>query len=171
MKGWKGCSMADKQHLLRQKLSNVQKSLTQQANRGATNCRRRIQGYMDELETVLVGPCKELFQKIDDEWLNEEKYQRQRSRVNWLKKGDCNTRFFHMTAMVRGQRNRISPLRLQRGGQADTKKEVQEEVIGYYKELFQKQPSLFIEEILATIDPLMQPEQNQALLAEVTRKR
>ncbi|KAK3204446.1 hypothetical protein Dsin_018492 [Dipteronia sinensis] len=40
----------------------------------------------------------------------EERYWRQRSRIEWLKCGDRNTRFFHMKASVRQARNKIKGL-------------------------------------------------------------
>ncbi|XP_017604816.1 uncharacterized protein LOC108451662 [Gossypium arboreum] len=38
----------------------------------------------------------------------EEKYWAQRSRVNWLKEGDMNTRFFHVRAFNRRKKNNIA---------------------------------------------------------------
>ena len=43
-----------------------------------------------------------------DEWLRrQEIYWAQRSRVNWIKHGDKNTKFFHLKASQRRQRNLI----------------------------------------------------------------
>lgn len=47
---------------------------------------------------------KTLLQKLEEIRRKEEIYWRQRSRVNWLKKEDANTKFFH--AVANGQKNR-----------------------------------------------------------------
>lgn len=46
-----------------------------------------------------------------DEWrLREELLWKQRSKVDWIKDGDCNTKFFHSKATQRKKRNSISKL-------------------------------------------------------------
>ena len=37
----------------------------------------------------------------------EEKFWRQRSRINWLKEGDQNTKFFHLSTLKHRENNRI----------------------------------------------------------------
>lgn len=44
------------------------------------------------------------------EWL-----WKQRSRINWIAEGDCNSRFFHATAVARKRRNTIRAVQLQDG--------------------------------------------------------
>lgn len=39
----------------------------------------------------------------------------QRSRSKWLKKGDANSRFFHLSVKFRGARNRLSALKVGNG--------------------------------------------------------
>lgn len=56
---------------------------------------------------------KDLIGKLDKIWSQEEMFWHQRSRINYLKFGDRNTRFFHLTATQRRQRNLI--LRLKNG--------------------------------------------------------
>ncbi|KAK3218735.1 hypothetical protein Dsin_012705 [Dipteronia sinensis] len=48
--------------------------------------------------------------QLDDMLETEERYWRQRSRIEWLKYGDRDTRFFHMKATVRRARNKITGL-------------------------------------------------------------
>lgn len=39
----------------------------------------------------------------------------QKSRVDWLWLGDCNTKFFHTATMVRRRRNRVEALKDETG--------------------------------------------------------
>ncbi|GKA00402.1 hypothetical protein Tco_0672952 [Tanacetum coccineum] len=55
-------------------------------------------------ESKLQGEIKELL-------IREEILWRQHGRVQWLKEGDINTRFFHFNASNRRRRNKISRLR------------------------------------------------------------
>ncbi|KAL6219837.1 hypothetical protein ACLB2K_007596 [Fragaria x ananassa] len=49
----------------------------------------------------------ELESTISTLWIREEKFWHQRSRVNWLRSGDSNTRFFHLSTVQRRQKKRI----------------------------------------------------------------
>lgn len=62
-------------------------------------------------------------------------------------------RFFHFTAMVKGQRNQISSLKHHGGGWSYTENKLQKKVVGYYKELFKKQSSSHVDKVLVSIDP------------------
>ncbi|KAK2639192.1 hypothetical protein Ddye_026987 [Dipteronia dyeriana] len=65
-----------------------------------------------------------------DELLNtEERNWRQRVRVEWLVKGDKNTRFFHSKASTRKAINRITGLLVENGNWKETKQGL-EEIIG-----------------------------------------
>lgn len=54
---------------------------------------------------------EELLRSLNVLWEQEEMYWHQRSRLNYLRFGDKNTRFFHITATQRRQRNLILRLK------------------------------------------------------------
>ncbi|KAK3206743.1 hypothetical protein Dsin_020789 [Dipteronia sinensis] len=53
---------------------------------------------------------KLLESRLDEVLETEERYWKQRAKVDWLQKGDRNTRFFHSKASARRARNRIHGL-------------------------------------------------------------
>ena len=74
----------------------------------------------------------------------EEEYWRQRSRVNWLLKGDANTSFFH--AMANGHRRKCAISRLVSDqGMISDPRDIQEHIYGFYHELLgvEGEPGLF----------------------------
>lgn len=73
-----------------------------------------------------------------DNLLNcEEVYWNQRAHVEWLKEGDCNTKFFHLQASERKARNRINGLVDANGVWQDEPNKLTQVVVQYLYELFQ----------------------------------
>ncbi|KAL9671743.1 hypothetical protein QQ045_009316 [Rhodiola kirilowii] len=76
--------------------------------------------------------CAEL-----DEWLlREELLQKQRSRANWLREGDRNTRFFHLKVSHRRQVNRIDKLKDHTDTWISGDKELCNLVVSHFSSLF-----------------------------------
>ena len=61
-----------------------------------------------ELEAAL---CLEL-----EEWLEKDELKwKQKSRELWLKEGDRNSRFFHLSTVIRRRSNRINEIKMEDG--------------------------------------------------------
>ncbi|KAK3189117.1 hypothetical protein Dsin_028678 [Dipteronia sinensis] len=75
--------------------------------------------------------------RLDIELETEESYWKQRSRIEWLKYGDRNTRFFHMTATVRKARNKIIGLRGDDGLWYESTADMKRIIFSYFGDLFQ----------------------------------
>ncbi|KAL9667122.1 hypothetical protein QQ045_001471 [Rhodiola kirilowii] len=102
-----------------EKLVRCAAALSSWNKREFGNIKKRIEWLKLELEKVRSLPRTEynciLEEKISvemDEWLaREELMWRQRSRVEWLKFGDKNTKFFHARVSQRRKKNCIERLR------------------------------------------------------------
>lgn len=84
------------------------------------NSQKLIQKLKSELKVITneqhldqnTNRKKDIQDQIKNLWRIEQMYWGLRLRINWLKWGDKNTKFFHATTIQRRQRNRISMLKL-----------------------------------------------------------
>lgn len=70
----------------------------------------------------------------------QESYWLQRSRLNWNLMGDQNTRFFHMTAVVRRRRNRIQAIQTAEGDWIVKEDQIRKLFVNHYKVIYKKDP-------------------------------
>ena len=74
-------------------------------------------------------------------WMvKKERYWRQLSRCKILKDGDRNTKFFHLTATLRRQRNWIGKLKVD-GEEISDEDTIKSTIVDYFKGLYSKQVS------------------------------
>ena len=78
----------------------------------------------------------------------------QRAKVQWLKDGDRNTRFFHSKASQRRRKNFIKGLYDNEGQWCTNPSRMEETVLEFYQALFTSQNSENFDEILAQIPGL-----------------
>ncbi|XP_019244246.1 PREDICTED: uncharacterized protein LOC109224116 [Nicotiana attenuata] len=71
-----------------------------------------------------------------EKWLEvEESIMKQKSRVHWLKLGDANRAYFFAIMKRRYSQNKVKSLIRANGEMVQTKQEIEEEVLGFYKQL------------------------------------
>ena len=66
----------------------------------------------------------------------KEIYWKHRSRSNWLKQGDKNTKFFHSKASSRKRKNKIWGIENDQGNWTEDDEEVEKQICGYFTNLF-----------------------------------
>ncbi|KAL4388382.1 hypothetical protein GQ457_09G019490 [Hibiscus cannabinus] len=84
--------------------------------------------YLEELEKALKS-------ELDIVLLQEESLWHQRARSDWIDKGDRNTNFFHLSAMIRKKRNSIKSLKIGNRWCVD-QAHLREHAVVFFQQLF-----------------------------------
>ncbi|KAL4364157.1 hypothetical protein GQ457_04G008120 [Hibiscus cannabinus] len=84
--------------------------------------------YLEELEKALKS-------ELDIVLLQEESLWHQRARSDWIDKGDRNTKFFHLSAMIRKKRNSIKSLKIGNRWCVD-QAHLREHAVVFFQQLF-----------------------------------
>lgn len=74
--------------------------------------------------------------KLDELLKEEEIWWAQRSRANWLKHGDKNTKFFHQKASQRKQRNWVDSIADDAGIIYEDEDKIEAVINSYFSQLF-----------------------------------
>ncbi|XP_056173433.1 uncharacterized protein LOC130139772 [Syzygium oleosum] len=104
---------------------------------------------------------------IENLWRQEELYWGMRSRINWLKWGDRNTKYFHATTVQRRQRNKISMLKVDDYWCREPDA-LKQHIASFYQSLYESVGNRNFQPILDQCPPLAQEGMNEALEAPVT---
>ena len=83
-----------------------------------------------------VNEIKSTEEQIEKILLDEEVYWKQRSRADWLKEGDKNTKYFHSKASSRKRKNRIWGVMDQHDVWIDDREGVEKQFCEYFASLF-----------------------------------
>ncbi|XP_065637926.1 uncharacterized protein LOC136071035 [Quercus suber] len=114
-----------------------------------------------EEDSVRSGICDEvdrLKKELNDLCDKEEKMWHQRSRIQWLKDGDQNTRFFHGCATQRKRQNFIKGMRDDQGVMQEDEGVVSAVLIEYYSKLFTSSNPHVLDRILDGVQPMVTDE-------------
>jgi hypothetical protein len=116
---------------------------------------------------------EELKEELEERKEHEEILWRQKSRVQWLKEGEKNTKFFHRSMVHRRYINRITQLEDAQGNPIRDHDKIVEELTNYYKYLLTepiKDRTPTICKITRHIPSLVTHEQNEALTRPITQE-
>lgn len=105
--------------------------------------------------------------KLQELFLHEESYWKQRAKNYWLAEGDANTKFFHASASARRRTNHIAFLEDDQGNQVHEHGEMCRIVADYFTEVFKNTRSDNVNLDLVT-DRRVTDNQNAKLVADIT---
>uniref|UniRef100_A0A2N9FSU5 Reverse transcriptase domain-containing protein n=1 Tax=Fagus sylvatica TaxID=28930 RepID=A0A2N9FSU5_FAGSY len=98
----------------------------------------------------------------------EEAMWQQRSRIQWLKGGDRNSRFFHSKATQRHRRNRIDAIEDSTGLLRSDPKDIAALFVNYFDNLFETSNPNEFEPVLHGVSNCITEAMNNSLLSEFT---
>nr|GEZ24877.1 reverse transcriptase [Tanacetum cinerariifolium] len=104
-----------------------------------------------------------LRKKLEETWRKEEMFWHQRSRVNWIKFGDQNTRFFHLSTIHRSQRNAITMLKNGEGQWVDDPVALNTLIRNHFTSIYTSVGVREFGDVLDVIEPVVTEHMNASL--------
>ncbi|KAK2377607.1 hypothetical protein QL285_078261 [Trifolium repens] len=101
--------------------------------------------------------------------VQEEAYWRQRAKMHWLKEGDLNTKFFHMSANVRSKVKRIERLVKENNVVATKQEDLCDVAKQYFDTLFRAAKGNY-DPVLSIIQPKVTEADNERLTAPISKE-
>ena len=101
------------------------------------SCKAQMGHLMSEEQTPeVIAQMQAIDRRMDELENREEIYWKQRSRQEWLRHGDNNSKFFHAKAKQRTTRNTIDRIRDEAGNEFEDENEIAEILVQHFDELF-----------------------------------
>jgi hypothetical protein len=113
---------------------------------------------------------RDLEMKLHELYESEEIMFKQRSRHDWLKAGDRNTRYFQNRATHRRRKNTVKFLLRPDGSRCDTDEGMREMAWAFYADLYTSEGSTDMNCILNQIEEFVTSDMNDELTAIVSDK-
>ncbi|CAL2255075.1 unnamed protein product [Prunus armeniaca] len=144
-----GCLFTKKRHLLA-RLAGIQKKLCHEHN-----------PFLSELEVELTKDYNLLLDQEEIFWL-------QKSRNTWLNEGDRNTRFFHLSTIVRRRRNKLEGLHNDFGDWITEKQSMKHIIVKYFQGLFSASDMVGDYALLPQLFPSLEGDELEGLSCPVS---
>ena len=131
----------------------------------------RIRAIEDKLKLVQeLEPTQEklaieatLSLELND-WLEREEIKwKQKSRELWLKEGDKNSKFFHLSTMIRHRRNFIAKIKLPNNQWIQARADIENYFSSQFRELFQSSQLTITSELDELFSPCISEAENNDL--------
>jgi hypothetical protein len=113
---------------------------------------------------------RDIEKKLHDIFEKEEIMYKQRSRQEWLKAGDRNTRYFQNRASHRRRKNTVRHLRREDGSVCNTNEGMRELALNFYQQLYSSEGSTNADAVLNLINHFVTDEMNQKLTGAFSDK-
>nr|XP_027086514.1 uncharacterized protein LOC113708252 [Coffea arabica] len=171
---WQKDEPGSRMFKITRKIRNCRIELLKWRNTFQANSKRKIVEVRKRLEAVSSSEAAskkemmtELKNQLKEAYQEEEKFWNQKARLDWLREGDKNTKYFH--AFVKGRRikNRIRKLQRENGSWAESEEEIVSEISGFFRELFTSGGRNDMSEILEGIPHSITQEMNTNLTKPV----
>ncbi|KAA3483070.1 reverse transcriptase [Gossypium australe] len=156
------------------KLDNIQWCLGSWQKQNFWRIKRDIKWLEDNINKIIdstsredsVRLLREYRSRLNFIYAREQMYWEQRSRVQWLKQGDRNTKFFHAKATGRLKKNRIEKIKDENGTWVTDSKDICMAARNYFWNLFRSNGNNISQVDLSFMDKCITKENNDWLIRE-----
>ncbi|KAJ7972874.1 reverse transcriptase [Quillaja saponaria] len=119
-------------------------------------------------ENLLAEHC--LKTDLDERALREEIFWKQKSIVQWLKQGDKNTLFFHLSTVIRRRRNVIDFLKLSLNNWTSRREDIGQAFVNHFTQTFTSSNSSFPADLNNLFLPCISKNNNVSLCTTPNKK-
>ena len=142
------------------------------------NIHKRIKETLNILDSVQQSPAtplaheQEISLKLDLENLliKEESLWCSKSRETWLTCKDLNTKYFHISTLIRRRSNAVNFLKLDSGGWVSSRAEIGGNFLAHFTTLFTSSNPLIENEMLDLFSPIISNDDNAFLCTSLVEK-
>jgi hypothetical protein len=132
--------------------------------------RKELDGLAQLNDEASESRRRELFTEMDELLYREELMWLQRSRVDWLRAGDRNTKYFHRKAARCQQKNKIRKLKRPDGTVTKNTKEMEESATNFFQNLYTRDEEVEPSIITDLLQPCVDDRMNVALIAPFSER-
>jgi hypothetical protein len=158
---------------LQEKMQRLSTSLLGWEKSTFGHVRRELQS-LEELEKLRNEPGRtgpshaelKIVERVLELHHREEIMWKQRARIEWLRAGDKNTRFFYLRVTRRRRKNLIT-LRKPDGHTTEDPQEMASLATSFYRTLYMSEGTENMETVLSTVPIKVSADMNNQLLAEI----
>eukprot|EP00253_Pinus_taeda_P015705 PITA_15705 len=161
-------------------MKNKIKKWNKEESGNITEDKKRLEQRMADLQQmdIMEGIEEERTQEegrvlnqLEERRKQEEILWKQKSRVQWLREGERNTKFFHKEMVQHRQRNRIFSIKNQEGQRVIQHEEIEKVMVNHFKDILrepQTNRADAIAKISTEIPNVVTRDQNLALMRKIT---
>jgi hypothetical protein len=107
---------------------------------------------------------------LDNLLVKEESLWRSKSRETWLTYRDLNTKYFHLSTLIKRRANAVNFLKLESGVWVSSRDDVGGNFISHFSNLFTSSNPAIEKDILDLFSPIISEEENVTLSSSPTEK-
>ncbi|XP_058758128.1 uncharacterized protein LOC131631355 [Vicia villosa] len=171
-KGWCNGERTDVVHRIStctseiEKWNRIRRSKEKEVVEG---CQAKMEYYRMQNDQTSAMRYFEAEAEYNKALVKEHAYWRQRAKMHWLREGDLNTKFFHLSATARRKFKRIEALTNDNGEEVKDQETICGIAKDYFTKLFEESVSSY-EPVLKFIQPTISNDDNNMLLAPIRRE-
>ena len=141
------------------------------AKKKIVEVKEELERKKEQLRETAKGEIANLKKRLAKAYQEEEMSWSQKARLQWLREGDKNSKYFHAVVNGRRRANRMNQLQKGDGSWTKSEQEIGQEIAKYYRQLFTASIAAAredsIHEILEGIPTTITEQMNKILIKSV----